>query len=387
MRILHTECSRGWGGQEIRILAEACGMVARGHDVWLAAPLDSPIAKSAAARGLRLVPVRFRRPWGVRDVPILRRTIRRLAVEVVNTHSSWDAWIAGMAARLAGATVGLVRTRHVSTPIAHSPASRFLYTRLADRVVTTGEVIRQAMIRRNGFPAARIVSVATGLDLAAFRPRRDPLAVRASLGIPADAPVVGTVSTLRSWKGHRYLLEAIASLRSERDVRGLLVGDGPYAATIRSRIRELGLEAAVTMTGQREDVADLLMAMDVFAFPSTANEGVPQAVLQAMALRRPVVATRVGGIPEAVRDGETGLAVPAGDAAALARGLGRVLADPPVAAAWTLAAENLVRSEYTLEVMLDKMEQVYRAALDPAGRAPGVAAPATDGRGRPSSAA
>ncbi len=355
-------------------------MVARGHDVWLAAPVDSPIAKNAAARGLRVVPVRFRRPWGVRDVPIVRRTICRLGVEVVNTHSSWDAWIAGMAARLAGTAVGLVRTRHVSTPIASSPASRFLYTRLADRVVTTGETIRQAMIQRNGYPAGRIVSVATGLDLAAFRPTRDSVAVRASLGIPADVWVVGTVSTLRSWKGHRYLVEAIASLRSERDVRGLLVGDGPYAEAIRSRILELGLEAAVTMPGQREDVADMLTAMDVFAFPSTANEGVPQAVLQAMALRRPVVASRIGGIPEVVRDGETGLLVPAGDAAALARGIGRVRADTSAAVARSRAAEGLVRAEYTLEVMLEKMEQVYRAALDPWATNSGVAERAGDGR-------
>ena len=354
-------------------------MVARGHEMWIAAPPESRIARAAVERGLRLVPVTFRRPWGIWDVPILRRTIRRLGVEVVNTHSSWDAWIGGTAARLARTRIGVVRTRHVSTPIARSRASRFLYTRLADRVVTTGEAVRDQMIRRNGFPAARITSVATGLDLAAFRPTREAAAVRASLGIPPDALVVGTVSTLRSWKGHRYLVEAVAALRADGDLRGLLVGDGPYAEPIRRRIRDLRLERAIAMPGQREDVADMLMAMDVFAFPSTANEGVPQAVLQAMALRRPVVASRIGGIPEVIHDGETGLLVPAGDAEALARGIGRVLADPSAAAERTRAAEGLVRAEYTLEVMLDKMEQVYRAALDPGATASDVADRAGDG--------
>lgn len=361
MRILHTECSRGWGGQELRILAEARGMVARGHNVWLAAPAESPIAKAAVRRGLRLVPVSFRRPWGVRDLPVLQRTISRLGIEVLNTHSSWDAWIGGLAGRLGRTGVRIVRTRHVSTPIARSRASRFLYTRLADHVVTTGAAIRRQMVAENGFPADRITSVVTGLDLAAFRPTREAAAVRASLGIPAGVPVVGTVSTLRSWKGHLDLLAAIASLRSSRDVRGLLVGDGPYAEVIRSRIRELRLEGAIVMPGQREDVADMLAVMDVFAFPSTANEGVPQAVLQAMALRRPVVASRVGGIPEVVRDGETGILVPGGDASALAGGIGRMLGNTSTVTRWIEAAENMVRAEYTLEVMLDTMEQVYRA--------------------------
>ena len=334
-------------------------MIGRGHAVWLALPPRSRIAEAAVARGLPVVPVTWRRPWGALDIPALRRTIRRLGIEVLNTHSSWDAWIGGLAGRLGGTGVRIVRTRHLSTPIPRFRSSRLLYTRLADHVVTTGEAIRRQMVEENGFPAERITSIVTGLDVASFRPTRDAAAVRQALGIPAGVPVVGTVSTVRSWKGHLDLLEAIASLRSRRDVRGLLVGDGPYAEVVRSRIRELRLESGVVMPGHREDVADLLSAMDVFAFPSTANEGVPQAVLQAMVLRRPVVASRVGGIPEVVRDGETGVLVPARDPSALARGISRVIEDAPAAERWVEAAAGLVLREYTLEVMLDKMETIY----------------------------
>ncbi|HSB71819.1 MAG TPA: glycosyltransferase family 4 protein, partial [Candidatus Methylomirabilis sp.] len=211
-----------------------------------------------------------------------------------------------------------------------------------------------------GFPGSRITSVVTGVDLDALQPSRVAAAVRAALGIPATAPVVGTLSTLRSWKGHLDLLEALASLRAVRDVVGIFVGSGPYEEVIRARIRDLGLGRAVMMTGHREDVADLLGVIDVFAFPSTANEGVPQAVLQAMALGRPVVATRLGGIPEIVRDGETGLLVPTRDPAALAKGITQVLDDPRGAARRAQAAADLVRTHYTLEVTLDKMEAVYR---------------------------
>jgi glycosyltransferase involved in cell wall biosynthesis len=360
MRILHTECSRGWGGQELRILAEACGMAGRGHEVWLAAPPESRIAGAADARGIPVVSVGFRRPWGLGDVAVLRRTIGRLGIQVLNTHSSWDAWIGGLAGRLAGKGVRVVRTRHLSTPIPHSRSSRFLYMRLADHVVTTGEAIRQRMIEANDFAGDRITSVVTGVDLPRFRPAREAAVVRQALGLPANVPVVGTVSTIRSWKGHLDLLAAIASLRADRDIRGLLVGDGPYAEVVRSRVRELRLEGAMVMPGQREDVADLLSAMDVFAFPSTANEGVPQAVLQAMALRRPVVAARVGGIPEVVRDGETGLLVSARDPSALARAIGRAMDDAPAAQRWVKTAADLVQAEYTVEAMLGKMEAIYQ---------------------------
>ena len=335
-------------------------MAGRGHQVWLAAPPESRIAQAADARGIPVVPVGFRRPWGLRDVPALRRTIGRLGIEVLNTHSSWDAWIGGLAGRLAGKGVRVVRTRHLSTPIPHSRSSRFLYMRLADHVVTTGEAIRQRMIEENGFSGDRITSVVTGVDLPRFRPAREAAVVRQALGLPANVPVVGTVSTIRSWKGHLDLLAAIASLRADRDIRGLLVGDGPYAEVVRSRVRELRLEGAMVMPGQREDVADLLSAMDVFAFPSTANEGVPQAVLQAMVLRRPVVAAQVGGIPEVVRDGETGILVPARDPSALALAIGRALDDARAVERWVAAAADLVRGEYTVEAMLDKMDAIYR---------------------------
>jgi glycosyltransferase involved in cell wall biosynthesis len=252
-----------------------------------------------------------------------------------------------------------VRTRHLSTTIANSWFSRVLYTRLADHVVTTGQATREQMIQANGFPGDRITSVVTGVDVDALQPSRGPAAVRAPLGIPETAPVVGTLSTLRSWKGHLDLLEALVRLRAARDVLGIFVGSGPYEQVIRARIRDLGLGTAVVMTGHREDVADLLSAMDVFAFPSTANEGVPQAVLQAMAMRRPIVATRIGGIPEIVRDGETGVLVPPKDPGALAKGIAQVLDDPVGAARRVQAATDLVRTHYTCEVMLDKMEGVY----------------------------
>lgn len=360
MKILHTESSRGWGGQELRILAEAEGMARRGHRAWIAAAPESRVAREAAARGVAVVPIGFRRPWGLADAIRLAAVIRRLGVELLNTHSSWDSWMGGVAGRLAGRGVGIVRTRHLSTPVGANPAARLLYTRLADHVVTTGEAIREALVRENGLSPDRVTSVATGVNPSRLVPTTPPAEVRARLGLPPAGAVAGTLSTIRSWKGHMDFLEAVALLRIRRDVRGLVVGDGPFAGAIRQRIAALRLEGLVVMAGQREDVADLLAAMDVLVQPSTANEGVPQAVLQALYLARPVVATRCGGIPEVVRDNQTGLLVPPRDAGALAGALARALDEKPAAESWGAAGRELVCRAYTLEATLDGMEEVYR---------------------------
>jgi glycosyltransferase involved in cell wall biosynthesis len=374
-RILHTEASCGWGGQELRILAELSGMARRGHRLWLAAPQGSPIAAAALAAGVPLIPVPFRRPLGAAaDLAALRRACLTHGIELVNTHSSWDSWLASAAARLTRGGAGVVRTRHLSTPVAATAVSRLLYTRLTDHVVTTGEAIREELIRRNGFPPDRISSVVTGIDPAALAPGRPPAVVRAECGLPTDRPVIGMVSTIRSWKGHLDLLDALTLLRRSRDVRALIVGDGPSAPVVRARVAALHLEGAVIFTGQRQEVAELMRAMDVVAQPSYANEGVPQAVLQAMALGRPVVGSALGGIPEVVRDGETGLLVPPRDAERLAAALARVLDDPDAAAARAARAEALVRGRYTLEAMLDRMEGVYRTVRERSAgrRAPSV---------------
>jgi glycosyltransferase involved in cell wall biosynthesis len=363
LRILHTEASRGWGGQELRILGETQGMRERGHEVWITAPADSPLLRRAVAAGLPTHQVAFRRPQALQDLWRVRRLLGDLSIDVLNCHSSWDSWVGGLAARGNVPRIPVVRTRHLSTPVDRGAASRLLYTRLADRVVTTGEPIRRQLVRDNGYPAERIVSVVTGVDLARLAPARPAAEVRAALGIPPEVPLIGTLSTLRSWKGHLDLLEALRALVRTRPVRGLIVGDGPYGEVIRERLRELELTGLVTLTGHREDVAELLATMDIFAFPSYANEGVPQAMLQAMALGRPVVGAAVGGIPEVVHDGETGLLVPPRDPAALAVALARVLDDPGGAAARAAAARALVEGTYTREIMLDRMEAVYRAVL------------------------
>jgi glycosyltransferase involved in cell wall biosynthesis len=259
----------------------------------------------------------------------------------------------------------IVRTRHISAAVPRNALSRWLYRRAA-RIVTAGEALRQDLIERTGVPAERIESVPTGADPAVYQPG-DRHSVRTRLGLPNDAMLIGIVATLRSWKGHRFLLEAMPKLR-RADVHLAIVGDGPQRAALEAQTDALGLRSRVLFVGQQNDVAPWLSAFDVFALPSYANEGVPQALLQAMFAGVPCVTTDAGAIPEIARDGETALVVPREDPVALAAALDRLLLVPSVAGGLAERARAFVLPRFTLATMLDRMEAVFQRALAEARR-------------------
>jgi glycosyltransferase involved in cell wall biosynthesis len=360
MHIVHTEASHGWGGQEIRILSEAEGMRARGHRVTLIAPASARIHAEAAARGIDAVdlPIGRKRPAGVLA---LRRWLAANGVDVVNTHSSTDSWLTALACATLARAPTIVRTRHVSTPVPGNRATRWLYTGATRHIVTTGMALRRTLIEENGFPAARITSVPTGISAERFAPG-DRAAARIATGLPDDWTIVGIVATLRDWKGHQFLLEAMAKLARER--LGLaIVGDGPQHAALAARTRELGLDGRVWMPGDQRDVVPWLRSFDVFALPSYASEGVPQALLQAMLCGLPCVTTGVGAIGEAAIDGETALVVPPQDADALARAIDRLLADQALRSRLGAAACAHCVGRFGYDAMIDRMEAVFRDAV------------------------
>jgi glycosyltransferase involved in cell wall biosynthesis len=355
LRIIHTESSCGWGGQELRVLEESAGMMARGHEVLIATPPEAPIAAEASRRGIpvSLVPIRKKRPKGLLA---LRGLFSKHRADVVVTHSSTDSWLAALACRGLACRPPLVRTRHVSAPIPENLATRWLYGIAAGHIVTTGEALRRQVMEEARLPADRVSSVPTGIDLQTFQPG-DASAARKLLGLPEDRFVVGIVATLRSWKGHRFLVEALASLKDEGMLL-VIVGDGPGRANLTEQVRSSGLTGQVVMAGQQSNVSDWLRAFDAFVLPSYANEGVPQALMQAMACGLPVITTPVGAIGEIVSDGETGLMVPPRDVSALASALTKLRDDPQLRQ--TLAERGLqqARSRFSSKQMLDAMEQI-----------------------------
>jgi len=252
----------------------------------------------------------------------------------------------------------VVRTRHISAPIRRNRATRWLYRSTA-HVVSTGEALRREIIDAAGLEPAHVTSVPTGVDLVRFVPG-DRAAARAGLGLPAGVPLIGIVATLRSWKGHSYLVDAMARMK-DPSVQLAIVGHGPGWGPLHEQVASLGLGGRVVFAGQQADMVPWLQAFDVFTLPSWANEGVPQAIQQAMACGLPVVSTEVGAIGEIVAAGETGVFVPPRDSEALAEALTGLLSDPAGRARLGAAAARVAQARFARDTMLDRMEAIFRA--------------------------
>ncbi|MBZ0104389.1 MAG: glycosyltransferase family 4 protein [Sulfuricella denitrificans] len=335
------------------------GMIGRGHKVTLLCPADAPIFSAAEKQGIPVhaLPI-ARKGW--HGVKAMREWLgTHSGISLINTHSSTDSWLAALACVTLRRPPPVVRTRHVSSTVPANRPTRWLYEKAARHVVTTGEALRMQLHRDNGLPLNHLTSVPTGIDLSRFSPG-DRAEARKTLGLAPEGLYLGIVSTLRSWKGHAYLLEAMTLLVEDYpDLRLVIVGDGPQRENLDRKINALALKDKVMLAGQRDDVPLWLRALDVFTLPSYGEEGVPQAIMQAMACGIPVVSTTVGAIGEAVADGVTGILVAPRDSAALTSALSRLLADLELRRGMGAAGAERARKYFGLDVMLDKMETVF----------------------------
>lgn len=361
--IVHTESSLGWGGQEQRLFVEAGIMQQRGHRVILAVDPRGELYSRARAAGCPVQPLLFGGQRTPAAVLALRRLLVREQVEILNTHSSLDSWV-GLAAVLGRRSrTKLVRTRHLSTLIQTSWPTRLLY-QSPDAIITTGQAIKDLIMARARVPAARIFSIPTGVPLDRFSPRPPDRRLLSRPDWPEHACIIGSVAVLRSWKGHLYLLAALRQvLQAGEEARLVLVGEGPYREVIAARLTELNLAGYVQLAGYQDNVPDWLAAMDIVVLASYANEGVPQSLLQAMALARPVIGTTCGGIPEIITPGVNGLLVPPKDPDALAQALLQLLRTPTQRQQFGARGLKLVKEHYSLEQMALATEKVYAGLM------------------------
>lgn len=358
--VLHTESSLGWGGQEIRILEEAKGIRKRGHRLKIACQPGSKLSIKAEEAGIEVIRISMGRISYPSAILKFRRMIENFSIDIINTHSSRDSWLASIAGRLSKRRPMILRTRHLSTPISRSRLSRFLYERLPHKVITTGEAIRRQMIEDNGFDEKRIISIPTGVDLNLFDPERVNGTLRSDWGVPAYVPVIGMVAVIRSWKGHEYFVDAAGIVLKEfPEARFFIVGDGPRKEIVSNYIKARGLQDSIIMTGQRDDIPHVMASFDIVVLPSYANEGLPQSLIQAMAMGKPVIASNVGSIPEVVIDGKTGYLVPPRSPSAIAEKIISLLKDNGLRLEMGDEGRSLVSSRLSLEDMLNRIEALY----------------------------
>lgn len=310
----------------------------------------------------------------------------REATEALRRHRvgiiQYFEWRAGTIALLAARRVGGCRVVAARRSV---PKEHGVQRILAELVVRTADriIVNADLLRPGGRAGERTDVISSGVDTDRFHPTADRAAAKRALGLDAAAPVIGTVGRLEPRKGTATLIAALAALRDagRRDVTALIVGDGPLRAELAADAERRGIASQVRLLGDRADVRDVLAALDVFVLPSR-TEGMSNALLEAMSMALPVVATAVGGTPEVVADGRSGLLVPADDAAAMARAIDRVLAEPAFAATLGGAARRVVEDRYGARNMVRRLEAVYAAVAaggSRSGHAPVVAAANLEG--------
>ncbi|HZS34522.1 MAG TPA: glycosyltransferase [Methylomirabilota bacterium] len=344
-------------GAAIQLRDLARGLAGRGHRVLVLTRPSERWAAEAQAGGFRHL------GWfpGAAD-PVgairLARLLRRDAVEVVHAHKGAGRTLT-LLARVVGPRPPLVVNRGVSFPMGR--ASRWLDgSRWIACIVAVCAAIRDDLVRQ-GLPADKIEVVYSGTDTTRFDPARvSGAAVRAALALPPGAPLVTQIG-VREPKGNDDLLRAFARIRAERpDARLLLVGARPEKrAPLEALARALGLDAAVTLWGYRDDVPEILAASAVSVDASHEGLGITGALRESLAMETPVVATRLMGNPELIRDGEHGLLVPPRDPVALAAAVVRLLADPAWARTLGRAGRRRVVEGFSTDAKLDRLEALY----------------------------
>jgi glycosyltransferase involved in cell wall biosynthesis len=375
LKILHTEAATGLGGQEIYIYRQMLCMRERGHHMALLCQPGARLADLVRSAGL---PVYLLKMGGARrlltGIHAVRQLVRREGFDVVNTTSRIDTLIAATGARLVGTPL-VVRSRHLMSPI----NSRLTYTALPHRVITVSRYVHNMLVDR-GIPPARIGVVPPIAALPAWedanpqacweRLQQSREAVRAELGFDADDVVVGCTAVLREPKGHAELLEAIAPLcHANQRLHLVIVGDGePVMQRLRARREALGLAAQVHLLGYRSDAARLMSGFDLFAL-ATQKEAAGTVFLEAAQAGLPIVATRVGGVPEMLREGDNALLVARGDQAGLSAALKTLLDDPERRRRMGRAGWEWVRTNPTFSTHghAEATERLYRQWLQELG--------------------
>jgi L-malate glycosyltransferase len=370
LSILHLLSNRWWTGTAEPVLALMQGLLERRQQVIFAAPAGSQVEELARKTGIPLLEglqlnPRFR-PWSwLRDTRTLSAFLRRTPIDVLHMHLSHDHWLGLSALTLLNPPPKhlpiYLRTVHtLRRPQALS--NRWLLTRGAAHLITVSSTLQRDLIEGLQVVPSRVTAIAGAVDTLRFHPDLLGDKFRRASSLSSTTPLVGIVARIAPSRGHLTLIDAFAQVRTAiPTARLVIVGKGEFRPQVEQRIRQLGLTEAAIFTGYREDdLPEVLAALDVFVLLAPGSEGSCRAVLEAMAVGKPVVAARVGALQEIVLDGETGLLIEPHAPIALAHAISRLLRAPEQARQMGLRGRQRIERVFSRERQVDTVLRLYR---------------------------
>jgi glycosyltransferase involved in cell wall biosynthesis len=355
---LHVDTARTWRGGQNQVLVTVLGLRSLGHRAMLVAHPDGEL-RMRASEGLELLPLAPVTEMDLSAAWRLARALKQLNPDIVHAHDPHGVAMAALALSMSiqPVTPPLVASRRVDFRIRGNALSRWKY-RQVDCFICASEAIRQLLLEDYVEPE-RAVTVHEGIDLGRVA-AATPANIHEEFWLPHGAPIVGNVAALVPHKGQKHLIEAAALVvRRVPDARFVIAGEGELRESLEHQVKHLGLEKHVVFAGFRPDVLSFHKSFDIFVM-SSVTEGLGTSILDAMAAGRPVVGTTAGGIPEVVKDGETGLLVPPRDHEAMANAIVKLLKDEALRKRMGAAGMTLAQSTFSAERMVEATLRVYR---------------------------
>ena len=366
MNLLHLESSGSWGGQEYRTCLEINWLNAHGHKAWLICDPRSEVFPKARELGTPVLAMSLRH----RINPLVSLRIwlfcRRHRIDLIKTYSSKDHWLC-LPLFLCGMPV--TRARCITDPLGKKNRA-FIYKYGCAKIVADAQVIKKEFIEQYGIAPEKIEVIGSAVDLEKFSPTRDPMKFRREVGLAAETPLIANIGMIRPDKGQFNLVEAARIVLHQRpDARFVFVGEATGGRSrekwVRRAIDRAGLNGNVLMMGYRWDTPDILAAANMVVIASRHTEASPIVLREAFASGRPVVATRVGDVPEIIFHGENGLIVQPNDSNALATAILLFLSDENLAARCAANGLQYAREHFCFDRMMRAKLDVDLALIKP----------------------
>jgi len=351
------DAGKEWGGGQKQTLLLMRELIKRGYPAKLIVQPDSPIHQKASGASIPVWSLRMRGEMDIIAFLKLARKMKRDRCLLVHFHDAHSLALGSAAASWMKVPLRVI-SRKVAFPLKTNPLSHLKYTRDIDAVIAVSQEVKR-VLAGGGIDPEKIRVIPDGVDYSSFENASSGGYLRKELSFAPDDFLVGIVAHLADHKGHRYLIEATRVLKARvPKVKVIVVGAGPLRMGLGRQARESRVEEMVFFLGFRDDIPQILASLDLFVLSST-QEGMGSSILEAMASRLPVVASKAGGIPELVGHEETGLLVPPRDPKALAEAIIRIYSDKELGRRLGQKGYELVHRKFSARAMASKVIDAY----------------------------
>lgn len=361
MSLFQIDAGKEWRGGQRQSLFLAKELKRKGLPFFFIVQPESPLHQKACEAELPVLPFKIRNEFDLPAILRLAWAMKRKKCLLVHFHDAHSAAVGSVAASLAKVPFRII-TRRVDFPLKKNYFSRRKYMKNVDAIIAISEGVKKVLVE-GGVDPENVEVISSGIDFSSFEEDSSALTSKDYLhrefSFAVDDYLVGIVAHLADHKGHQYLIQATKILKQQAPkIKTIIVGEGPLSMELDRQAKELDVEDIIFFLGFRKDIPKILSSLDLFVL-SSHLEGMGSSILDAMASRLPVVATKVGGIPEVVINGETGLLVPPRNPSALARAILRLYSDKTLASRLGQKGYELVHRKFSAEAMAEKVVRLY----------------------------